>query len=1028
MYRFLGYIRSNSTDTCIYRNFPIVQNITKYKLVLDECSLDSEELAWVNQLYPTQRFIQNKLAFAIMFKVAQYDGVYPERTSTIPSALIQTLAHQLAIDPHCLDNFDWSAHRRTVRRFRQLIRAKLGLRPPTTADRLPFIAWFKQNVAAADPTLPRARLQSQRYFQERHMEQPKPASLLRYIQTALSEFEHHYFSEIVKSLTSTDKKTLDDFLKSKQSIENPLTITQPILLQDLKTDLRVMKIDAISEHLLTLNALLALPLPLLTAYPRKLLLKYFQRVMAQPPGELRDAPETTRYATLAIFCFIQRQQMLDTLSDRIGSQFLRLRSKAKFKITQEVVHAVCVDGKFDILHALADTAINSPEGIIQETIYPKVSKEKLTAVVEDLDRRKGRWYKEQVKRKMQSLYSHHHRRLLLPLLQVLTFKPHHDEDKPVIEAIQFILTQADNGKTHCRLSEDIPIAGVVSQDWHSLVIEKGKRVDKVNLRHYELALFNTLSKRLACKAIWVEGAYRYQDPNRDLPQDFEQQRSAYLNQLTLPINGSDFITALQKELDQNLQHLNNRLPNNKKVSITQRNGGWIRITAQKEPDHIDTLKTQIAQEWSTLSLLDLVKETALRTGFMEHFHTVGQYQTLKPKVLWKRLLLCLYGIGTNIGLKRISAGHEDESYNDLRYIKRRFITAACLREAISEVINATLAIRDPAIWGDYNIGVACDSTQVGVWDQNLMSSWHPRYKRSGVMIYWHVDKKSLCIYSQLKNCTSSEVASMMQGILHHGTHMNMKEATVDTYGQSVIGFAFSKLLSFDLLPKIKGIYKEKLYLPTTESRKHYPHLAPVLSEVIDWDLIRDNYGELAKYAIALKQGLVASDVILKRFSEHNYQHPVYRALVELGRAMKTIFLCRYLDSEELRIEINASQNVVERVNGFMDFMFYGKLGEISTNKTKDQELAILCLHLLQASMVYFNTLLIQEKLSEPQWKNVLTAEDKRAITPLIYNHINPYGLFPLDIDVRILIGDESHADNDGHYDKNFSESKSQALC
>ena len=47
------------------------------------------------------------------------------------------------------------------------------------------------------------------------------------------------------------------------------------------------------------------------------------------------------------------------------------------------------------------------------------------------------------------------------------------------------------------------------------------------------------------------------------------------------------------------------------------------------------------------------------------------------------------------------------------------------------------------------------------------------------------------------------------------------------------------------------------------------------------------------------------------------------------------------------IEINEALNVVERVNSLMKFIFYGNYGEISTNREQDQELSLLCLHLLQ---------------------------------------------------------------------------------
>ena len=84
--------------------------------------------------------------------------------------------------------------------------------------------------------------------------------------------------------------------------------------------------------------------------------------------------------------------------------------------------------------------------------------------------------------------------------------------------------------------------------------------------------------------------------------------------------------------------------------------------------------------------------------------------------------------------------------------------------------------------------------------------------------------------------------------------------------------------------------------------------------------------------------------------------------MELGKAVKTTFLCRYLHSVELRQQINAGLNVVENWNGANDFVYYGKSGEITSNSRDDQEISMLCLHLLQTSILYINTLLIEELL------------------------------------------------------------------
>jgi hypothetical protein len=60
-------------------------------------------------------------------------------------------------------------------------------------------------------------------------------------------------------------------------------------------------------------------------------------------------------------------------------------------------------------------------------------------------------------------------------------------------------------------------------------------------------------------------------------------------------------------------------------------------------------------------------------------------------------------------------------------------------------------------------------------------------------------------------------------------------------------------------------------------------------------------------------------------------------------------------------------------------------------------------HLLQNSMVYINTLMLQQVLAQPQWSGKLTARDLRALTLRIWEHVNPYGRFELDMEARLPI-------------------------
>jgi TnpA family transposase len=93
--------------------------------------------------------------------------------------------------------------------------------------------------------------------------------------------------------------------------------------------------------------------------------------------------------------------------------------------------------------------------------------------------------------------------------------------------------------------------------------------------------------------------------------------------------------------------------------------------------------------------------------------------------------------------------------------------------------------------------------------------------------------------------------------------------------------------------------------------------------------------------------------------------------------------------------------VVESWNGANAIIYYGKGGEISTNHREEAEMAALCLRILQASLVYVNTLMLQDVLTEPTWNDRLTPADRRGLTPLFWSHVRPYGEVRLDMETRL---------------------------
>ncbi len=241
---------------------------------------------------------------------------------------------------------------------------------------------------------------------------------------------------------------------------------------------------------------------------------------------------------------------------------------------------------------------------------------------------------------------------------------------------------------------------------------------QVNRIAYELCVLQTPRDKVRCKELWVVGAGRFRNPDEDLPEDFEQRRDEYYRALQQPRAAQQFIDHVRGKMETALAALDTHLPTSAQVRIVTSKQGKERVQVapldrQPEPPNLAKLTAALVRRWPMTNLLDILKETELRVQFTEVFKTAGAREVLTPKVLQRRLLLALHGLGTNAGLKRVCSGGAEDDYADLLYVRRRYIHTDHLRAAIAKVCNAIFAVRYAAVWGEGTTACASDSKQFG---------------------------------------------------------------------------------------------------------------------------------------------------------------------------------------------------------------------------------------------------------------------------------------------------------------------------
>lgn len=498
----------------------------------------------------------------------------------------------------------------------------------------------------------------------------------------------------------------------------------------------------------------------------------------------------------------------------------------------------------------------------------------------------------------------HYRAGLIELIDALEFRSHNTVHRPVLDALELIKryrVETTHATQYYARGEHVPVAGVIPADLAELLHRADKRGrQRVQRTVYECGVFQTLRERLRCKEIWVVGAEKWRNPDEDLPADFEAKRAENYAALRKPTNADAFVNEIREEMRAELAALHDALPRLGWLDIKAgRKQGAIVLTpydAAPEPRNLRRLKQAVRARWGVVPLLDMLTEAALRTGCLAAFTPVGNRGEIDQAELAERLLLLVYAYGTNTGVRAVAAGDHGHSEDDPRYTRRRYMTVPACREVARAIANATFAARQAWLWGEGTTAVASDSTHFQAFDQNIFTEWHSRHRRGkrGVLIYWTVEQKgSMAVHSQLLSCSASEVHAMVEGAMRHGTDMTIESNYVDSHGASFIGFGITRLLGFDLIARFKQINQMKLYLPDKGTGEAYPLLEPALTRPIRWDLIGQQYDPMIKYATAIRLGTASTEAILRRFTR-DVTHPAYAAMLELGRAQRTIFLARWL--------------------------------------------------------------------------------------------------------------------------------------
>ncbi|WP_276321266.1 Tn3 family transposase [Deinococcus fonticola] len=186
---------------------------------------------------------------------------------------------------------------------------------------------------------------------------------------------------------------------------------------------------------------------------------------------------------------------------------------------------------------------------------------------------------------------------------------------------------------------------------------------------------------------------------------------------------------------------------------------------------------------------------------------------------------------------------------------------------------------------------------------------------------------------------------------------------------------------------------------------NYGDLNEVARHQINTGLIASHWDDLLRVAASLKQGTVPAPEIMRVLGKNGSLSGLGKAVAELGRIAKTLYLLNYVQDEDYRRKIQRQLNRGEARWVLARLIFHGRKGELRQRYRENMEDQLGVLGLVVNAVAVWNTRYISASLD---WIREIGEDvkddDMVRLSPMRHGHINVLGRYHFEMADDIAAG------------------------
>jgi TnpA family transposase len=301
----------------------------------------------------------------------------------------------------------------------------------------------------------------------------------------------------------------------------------------------------------------------------------------------------------------------------------------------------------------------------------------------------------------------------------------------------------------------------------------------------------------------------------------------------------------------------------------------------------------------------------------------------------------------------------------LDWVLQNYLRADTLTTANARLVDYQTTLWLAQQWGGGEVASA-DGLRFVVPVRTLNAGHNPKYfgVGRGVTYYNFSSDQFTGFHAIVIPGTLRDSLFILDGLLEQQTSLRPVELMADTAGSSDVVFGLFWLLGYQFSPRLADIGESRFW--RIDRAADYGQMNGLARHRLNTDLIANNWDDLLRVAGSLKLGALSASEFMRTVQSGSRTSSLVRAIAEVGRIAKTLFLLAYVDDEAYRRRIPVQLNRGEARHRLARAVFHGQRGELRQRYREGQEDQLGALGLVANAIILWNTRYMERAITQLQ--------------------------------------------------------------